>query len=134
MLKDTTLGTSWTDTAFTGDDRIYWSDYRPANWDDDLSGDVYKIEWKRIKDVFSSGYSLWGSEDISFADPKQGEIGDCWMIAASSVTAQDPNRIRDLFEIEYLNSAGIYAVNMFVMGVPVTVTVDDYLPFHDGTN
>lgn len=28
-----------------------------------------------------------------------------------------------------LNKADVYAVNMYIMGIPVTVTVDDYLPF-----
>ena len=56
------------------------------------------------------------------------------MIAASSVTAQDPDRIKDIFLIEKLNSAGVYSLRLFIMGIPVTVTVDDYLPFWSGTN
>ena len=77
----------------------------------------------------ASYYSLWGSEGITFEDPNQGAIGDCWMIAASSVTAQDPDRIKKIFHVESLNSAGVYALDLFVMGIPVTVTVDDYLLF-----
>lgn len=73
---------------------------------------------------------MWGSQGITFEDPNQGAIGDCWMIAASSVAAQDPERIKKLFLIEDLNSAGVYAVQLYVMGIPVTVTVDDYLPFY----
>ena len=83
----------------------------------------------------SSYYSLWGFDGITFDDPEQGFIGDCWMIAASSVTAQDPDRIKKIFHVESLNSAGVYALDLFVMGIPVTVTVDDYLlfPLHAGT-
>jgi len=55
------------------------------------------------------------------------------MIAASSVTALDPERIHEIFLIEHLNSAGVYAVKVYMMGIPVTVTVDDYLPFWQGT-
>ena len=51
------------------------------------------------------------------------------MIAASSVTAQDPERIKEVFLIENLNTAGVYAVKLYMMGIPVTVVVDDYLPF-----
>ena len=77
---------------------------------------------------------MWGREGISFADPRQGFIGDCWMIAASSVTAQNPDRIKEIFHIESLNSAGVYSLDLFIMGIPVTVTIDDYLPFWKDTN
>ena len=33
---------------------------------------------------------------------------------------------------EGLNSAGVYALQLYIMGIPVTVTVDEYLPFWDG--
>ena len=59
----------------------------------------------------------------------QGSLGDCWIIASSSVVAQDPVRIKKIFEVESLNYAGVYAVTLHLMGVPVTITIDDYLPF-----
>ena len=43
--------------------------------------------------------------------------------------AQEPERIKRIFEIEEMNSAGVYAMTLYAMGIPVTVTVDDYLPF-----
>lgn len=124
----------WKDETFTGWDRIFWDDYRPHRSDEDESPRQYDSEFKRIKDVFGSAYSLWGHEGITFSDPRQGFIGDCWMIAASSVTAQNPDRIKEIFQIESLNSAGVYAVDLFIMGIPVTVTIDDYLPFWKHTN
>ena len=134
-LEDTPQGSSWTDTVFTGDDRIFWKDYRPTDKDDDISDHVDRIEWKRLKDVFSDDkYSMWGSKGISFADPMQGQMGNCWLIAAASVSAQEPERIKEIFEIEHLNEAGVYAVQLYIMGIPVTVTVDDYLPFHKNTD
>ena len=81
---------AWTDPQFKGWERLFWKDYRPANLgsDEDLSGHEENIEWKRIKDTFNTGeYSMWGSEGIDFSDPGQGFIGDCWLIAASSVVA-----------------------------------------------
>jgi len=72
---------------------------------------------------------MWGETDISFHDPMQGSLGDCWIIASSSVVAQDPVRIKKIFEVESLNYAGVYAVNLHLMGIPVTITIDDYLPF-----
>ena len=94
-----------------------------------------ELEWKRIKDVYSSGdYSLWGKCGISFADPIQGELGDCWFVAAASVAALNPERIKNIFLTEELNTAGVYALRLYIMGMPVTVTVDDYLPFQKNTN
>ena len=72
---------------------------------------------------------MWGYNGIQFNDPNQGYIGDCWLIAAASIAAKDENRIRKIFHVEDLNSAGVYAVDLYIMGIPVTVTVDDYLLF-----
>ena len=92
-------------------------------------------EWKRIKDVFSSEeYSLFGKCGVDELAAKQGEIGNCWLIAAGSVVAQDPDRIKAVFLTDELNSAGIYALKLYMMGIPVTVTVDDYLLFKKDTN
>ena len=125
----------WEDDTFSGWDRIFWNDYRPNSADTDESPREYDTEFKRISDVFDDEtYSLWGNNGITFADPKQGFLGNCWMIAASSVVSQDENRIKDIFNIHSLNSAGVYSVNLYIMGIPVTVTVDEYLPFWKNTN
>ena len=34
-----------------------------------------------------------------------------------------------MFIIQELNSAGIYALKLYLMGIPVTVSVDEFLPF-----
>ena len=121
---------TWTDSTFSGWERIFWKDYRPTDQSLDESARKTDTEWKRIKDVFNDGSnSMWGATGISFEDPTQGYLGDCWFIAASSVVSQVPSRIKKVFHTEALNSAGVYAVDLHMMGIPVTVTVDDYLPF-----
>ncbi len=35
-----------------------------------------------------------------------------------------------MFQIQQLNSAGIYSLKLYLMGIPVTVSVDEYLPFY----
>lgn len=77
---------------------------------------------------------MWGSNGIELIDPNQGYIGDCWIVAAASCVAQTPERIRKLFVTDDLNNAGVYTVTLYLMGIPVTVTVDDYLPFWAGSN
>lgn len=78
---------TWIDSTFTGWDRIFWEDYRPYDGQYDESARQYDVEFKSIRDVFSSGYSMWGGDGLTFEDPTQGGLGDCWMIAASSVVA-----------------------------------------------
>ena len=101
---------------------------RPVNKENDET-ERTQYNWRRISDDFTdmSKYSMWGSTNVSFEDPAQGYLGDCWIIAASSSVAQDPERIKKIFLTEGLNTAGVYAVQLYVMGIPVTVTVDDHI-------
>ena len=121
----------WEDSTYTGWERIGWPDMRPARAENDETARQSDSHWHRLKDVFkdSDDFSMWGKTGISFEDPTQGYLGDCWIIAAASVVGQDERRIKNIFEIEHLNSAGVYAVKLYIMGIPVTVTVDDYLLF-----
>ena len=80
----------------------------------------------RISDVYNTkDHSLWGKDQISPKDVKQGLSGDCWLHAAASAIASDPQRVKDMFLTHHLNSAGVYAMKLYVLGVPVTVTVDE---------
>ena len=42
--------------------------------------------------------------------------------------SEKPDRINDIFKIEEKNSAGVYAMKMWLLGMPITVVLDDYLP------
>lgn len=101
----------------------------PSN-DESSKGDYAKF--LRLSSVFSGDdFSMWGKDGISPSDAVQGGLGDCWIIAAAAAVAKDPKRVEDMFLIKELNTAGVYALNMYVMGIPVTVTVDEFLPFWD---
>ena len=83
-----------------------------------------------MSDVFSQDkYSLFGSNSISPKDAVQGALGDCWFIAAASAVATDPERIKKIFLTQNLNNAGVYALRLYLLGVPITVSVDEYLAF-----
>lgn len=74
--------------------------------------------------------SLWGSDGITPMDIRQGVIGNCWFLAAASAIAEKPERMEKIFlnnSVE-MNKNGIYAVNLYALGVKHTVIVDDYLP------
>lgn len=69
-------------------------------------------------------------DGISVNDVNQGNIGNCWFLAAASALAEYPGRMEKVFlnHDTALNSQGIYAVNLYTLGVPHTVVIDDYLP------
>ena len=62
-------------------------------------------------------------------DSIQGDwIGNCWLIAAAIGIAEQPDRLKKAFLIEEKNSANVYAVRLYALGAPLTITIDDYLP------
>ena len=50
-------------------------------------------------------------------------------MAAISALAEYPDRIHSVFHNEELSRKGVYAVNIYALGIPHTVIIDDYLPF-----
>ena len=72
---------------------------------------------------------MWGADStVKPADAIQGQLGNCWLISAAMSIAEHPDRIQEIFEIDQKNSVGIYALTMHLLGMPVTVTIDDHLP------
>ena len=49
------------------------------------------------------------------------------MVALSNV-ARFPELIREIFLVDTLNINNVYAVTLYMLGIPVTVSVDGYLP------
>ena len=115
----------YTDASFPYAEAIQWRDIDQTKAQ--KLGAPYV--WERASVAFPAA-SLWGSQGITPADFDQGGLGDCYFIATAASLAEEPGRIEALFvnEDNTLNAAGIYAVTMYVMGAPVTVVVDDYLP------
>ena len=128
VLKNLPEGERWKDSNFAYPDTLRWEDMRSLDDHEDIDhfGNYYR--WERISNVYGADeYSLWGTTEVSFKDTRQGALGDCWLHAAASAVSTDPERIRKIFQIDDKNSAGLYALNMYVMGIPVTVTVDDFI-------
>ena len=90
-----------------------------------------------MQDTFSfeNGYSLWGENGISPEDIRQGGVGDCWFIAAASAMAERSDRLERLFineDNEFTGGIcpkGIYGLQFYALLMPVTITIDDFLPF-----
>ena len=121
----------WTDKTFSGKYMIQWDDMN-VHPDNDQNKILYdhSTTFRKMSDVFSQDeYSLFGRNSISPKDAIQGALGDCWIIAAASAVATDPERIKNIFLTQNLNNAGIYALRLYLLGVPVTVSVDEKLAF-----
>jgi hypothetical protein len=58
---------------------------------------------------------------------KQGGLGDCYFLSVLSCTAENPERIRNLFETEDLEE-GQYAINITKNGEKKTIYIDDQFP------
>ena len=69
---------------------------------------------------FLPGTTFWGTTGISVRDIRQGYIGNCWIMAAMSALAEHPERVDHIMISEDKEPAGIYAMNMYSLGIPFT--------------
>lgn len=79
----------------------------------------------------SEGYKLFENnkmESIQINDTLQGFLGDCWVLSMVAAIAEFPKRIWNIFETHEYNSAGVYSLRLYDMGVPVSIVIDDFLP------
>ena len=130
MLRAAESGEKFTDQTFLWPYSIHWPEL-PALWGDASYDIDYVIQgWTRISDAFWDGdYSMWGHKGIRPADSIQGEwIGNCWLISAAIALAEVPERLKRAFLIEEKNTASVYALRMYALGAPITITIDDHLP------
>ncbi|XP_009331962.1 PREDICTED: calpain-13 [Pygoscelis adeliae] len=92
-----------------------------------------RIQWKRPTELQRNPYLIM--DGVSRFDIMQGEIGDCWMLAAlGSVTLQKQFLENVLpkdqgFQDDY---AGIFHFRFWQYGDWVDVVIDDQLPFLNG--
>ena len=93
-----------------------------------VASQAYDIFWERASEKWPER-SLWGSTGVNPSDIAQGDLGNCWLMAAISAVAEYPERIENLFLNDEANALGKYCLNLYMLGVPNTVCVDDYLPF-----
>ena len=116
-----------TDFAAENDGALYWSDagesFVADFWD--------RFYWKRATDPHvGTNLTLFGGGILSDYIDK----GWSYMIHdAASAIADKPSLLESIFlnTDTQLNDKGIYAVNLYALGVPHTVVVDDFLPVDD---
>ena len=129
------------DVNFPTDDALFWPDAGEEGKDMDQID--HNVTWARISDPdfpTMNGYekTLWGpsrdASSITPSDMNQGYIGNCWIISAVSAMAEVPGRIDRIIENEFISQDGIYALNMYLLGVPFTMIIDDKMPLNQWGN
>jgi hypothetical protein len=114
--------------------------YVSKPWTDDSFlpqlANVGSYSWRRAMDLNGAdGDTLY--ENIEPSDPRQGELGDCWLVAAMSSAAENHGQhMTKLFKRSDLPN-GKYTIDFFDIragssGGWVEVTVDDQVPCHNG--
>lgn len=119
--------TKYTDTDFKHD----WSSFAWSDASETFTEvAAATTTWKRASVAFPQK-TLFGTNGITPQDINQGQIGNCWFVAAASALAEVPGRLESVFLNTEKSANGIYGVNFYSLGVPQTVIVDDYLPLWD---
>ncbi|XP_054677100.1 calpain-13-like isoform X3 [Grus americana] len=94
---------------------------------------LHQIQWKRPTELQRNPYLIM--DGVSRFDIMQGEIGDCWMLAAlGSLTLQKQFLENVLPKDQGFqdNYAGIFHFRFWQYGDWVDVVIDDRLPFLNG--
>lgn len=92
-----------------------------------------RIEWKRPHEIVQDPYFF--HEGFSRFDIEQGELGDCWFLAAAANLTMYPHLFSRVvpddqtFEEEY---AGIFHFRFWQYGKWVDIVIDDLLPTSRG--
>lgn len=122
-------GVKYTDANFPTSDAITWSDYTTNTLTSFVTSISYKIIINRVPSA-----TLFGTNGPSTSDIVQGNLGDCYYLAACSATAENSLRISNSFIQSSYPSEGIFAIKVYVRGILTTLTIDDYIPFLSATS
>jgi len=89
-----------------------------------------KIVWKRVAEVIDHPVLFSNSSSML----RQGNIGNCYLVASLFGLSRIPGRIEDMFITKKVNKQGIYAMKFFINGKKALVYVDDFIPIRKGEN
>jgi len=107
---------------------LFWDKY---HWEETMPRDYTKnvVGWKRPEELYPNETpSLWGKKGVQPNGTSQGDLGDCWFLAAASALAEWPERMQHIFTNKEYSKSGIFQVTFWHMAKPVKVVVDDRLP------
>ena len=85
------------------------------------------ITWKRPEE-FIKTQKIIIYNNISPEDIRQGQLGDCYFLAAISSIALFPHRLERLFLIKNYNKEDIYVIALCINGIWQEVLLDGFIP------
>ncbi|XP_029475928.1 calpain-1 catalytic subunit-like [Rhinatrema bivittatum] len=100
-----------------------------ASWSEVAQG----VEWKRPQEICN--FPQFICKDMSRTDIQQGQLGNCWFLAATASLSLYPQLMARVvpsgqsFQQDY---AGIFHFQFWQYGTWVDVVIDDHLPVKDG--
>jgi calpain-15 len=92
-----------------------------------------KVEVKKGKNVVEVQCNVL-FDNIEPSDAKQGNLGDCYLLASFAALSERPHLIQNIFVTRQFNSRGRYTLRLFDDKTKafVNVTIDDYVPVRNG--
>lgn len=93
-------------------------------------GRKHKVVWMRLHEIFPNvdcRKLLFGS-GVDGSLVRQGQLGDCFFVAALALLSNHEDKIRHLFVTDTYNSEGLYCLQFFKHGQWKRVVIDDRLP------
>lgn len=91
------------------------------------------IQWLPITSIAPStpldnfrSWTIFNSPQPS--DIHQGELGDCWLLAALTLITERPDMLQHILLTKNINREGVYLVRICYNGIWKTVLLDGYFP------
>eukprot|EP00919_Chromeraceae_sp_WS-2016_P073042 GHVR01172682.1.p1 GENE.GHVR01172682.1~~GHVR01172682.1.p1 ORF type:complete len:323 (+),score=104.63 GHVR01172682.1:451-1419(+) len=95
--------------------------------------DRESVRWMRGSTITAGGtYARNLFDDVNPNDIVQGDLGDCWLLAAFSAAAEFEGVVERLFITKSFNLQGRYVIKLYDVSVSkwIEVVIDDYIPCH----
>ena len=125
-------GELWTDPEFPpNNDSIFFSEEGRLGLNEGIGSEI-GIEWRRPHQLVEEPHLMEGGGGRF--DINQGELSDCWLLAAMSTLAMDKRaraRVVPLDQSFSVDYAGVFHFQFWQFGEWVDVVVDDFLPTRD---
>ena len=118
----------FTDKAFPPEESSLIGNPTESDYDYSMhKNKILKYKFARPENIFENNdYELF--KKIEPTDILQGELGDCYFLAALACLAEYPPLIARLFEFDQKNPYGFYPIWLHINGAWKRIIVDDYLP------
>ena len=112
----------YNDKTFEGSSMVSWREF-PGR----MSRMCSYVQYKRLGDMYPD-HTLFGRNGACVKDTRQGQIGNCWLVAAQAALSERSCALEKTFITKVKNKTGLYQMNMYPIGVKQTVTIDDKVP------